>query len=49
LAALGDKSLTPEKAIELVRYHIRRNETARLAHRRKKLAMLENWGCCKAA
>jgi len=45
LAALGDESLTLEKAIELVRYYVRRNEIARLAHRRRKLALLENRGC----
>ncbi|MHB8182989.1 MAG: hypothetical protein ACYDDN_04450 [Candidatus Desulforudaceae bacterium] len=42
LAALAEESLTPEEAIELVRYHVRRNEIARLTHRKRKLAMLQN-------
>jgi len=40
LAALAEESLTVEKAIAIAYYHLRRNETARLSHWKRKQVLL---------
>lgn len=41
MAALAEGTLTIKKAIEIAKYHLKRNEIARLSCRKKKVKMLE--------
>jgi len=44
IASLAEGRLTLKKAIEIARYHLRRNEAARLSYRKKKMKLLQKTG-----